>query len=441
MITLPLATLLTDISHVNEVSPQTWASGQALSGVGLIAVIAGNPLTIVMAWAVIDIAESVVLLLHVTGSREREQVVITFSVRIAGMLLLIFAMLRASGLGASLTYNDIPIEVGGYLLLAAALRLGVIHPNQPNFREPLIRRSLGTLIRFVPSAASVVLIVRAAHVEISGIWQISFIILATFAALLGAIGWIRAKNEIQSLPYWILGFSSFAVAAAALGLPAASSVWGLAMLFSGALLILFSTRNRWLMLLPFLGAIGFSTLPLTPSWEGSVLFIALPWWSRVVFYISLALMFVGYIRFARQPNQNRDEFERWMWLIYPIGLSLLPFTYYGLIYTKWILGFKDISFQTPGWWSGLILLGLAAIFMVLFRRIPFEISSHRNRFGSVFEWIYQIIWWGYRTISRVLYVVTRLLEGEGSILWALLILVLLIITINIWGSFDEFDLK
>jgi len=441
VMTLALAALLTDISRVSELDPQTWASIQALSGVGLIAVISGNPLTMLMAWAVLDIVESVVQLLRVAGSSEREQVVITFSVRIAGMLLLILAMLRASGLGTPLTFSNIPVEVGGYLLLAAGLRLGVLLPNQPIFREPLMRRSLGTLIRFAPSAASVVLIVRAAHVEISGIWQITFIILATLSVLLSAIAWIRAENEIQSLPYWILGFSAFALAAAALGLPVASSVWGLAMLFSGALLILFSTRHSWLLFLPALGVVGFSTLPLTPSWEGSVLFYALPWWSRVVFYISLALMFVGYIRFARQPGQNGEEIERWMWLIYPIGLTLLPLTYYGLIYTKWILGFREISFQIPGWWSGLIPLGLAAIFMVLFRRIPFEFSPYPNLLSNVFEWIYQILWWGYRSFSRALYVVTRLLEGEGSVLWALLILILLIVTIIIRGSVDEFELK
>ena len=91
VITMPLVILLTDITQEAGLNPHNWASIQALGGVGLLAVVAGNPLTLLMAWAVIDIVESAVLLLRLSSSQDRERVVVAFSVRVAGMFFLIIA--------------------------------------------------------------------------------------------------------------------------------------------------------------------------------------------------------------------------------------------------------------------------------------------------------------------------------------------------------------
>lgn len=436
MMTLPLAVLLTDIAHVRELNPETWVSSQVLGAVGLIAVLAGNPVTLLLSWAVIDIAEIIVLLMQVKGSLARERVVVAFSVRVAGMLILILAMLHASGLGVELTFASIPAEIAGYLFLAGGLRLGVFPPHQPFLREPLLRRGLGTLIRFVPVSASLVLLVRAAHVNLIGIWEAVFMLLAAFLAISSAIIWLRANNELEGRPYWILGLGAFALAAAIKGLPVASAAWGLALLFSGALLFLFSVNHRWLMIFPVLGAVGFSALPLTPAWEGSAFFFELSWGYRIVFFVALALLFVGYLRHARRSIPIDEGFERWMWIVYPLGLTVLSLTHYGLIYIKWRMDFQEISFQTPGWWSGLIPLGLAAILLVLSRRRSLTAPRFLNHFGELFNlnWLYRFLWGIYRGFGRALYIFTQLLEGEGGILWTVLILIMLIVTINLWGS-------
>ena len=158
-----------------------------------------------------------------------------------------------------------------------------------------MRRGLGTLVRFVPVTASVVLLVRAAHVQIAGIWQMIFLLLAAFTALSSSLIWIQAKDELQGRPYWILGLGAFSLAAAAEGLPVASEAWALGLIFSGAILFLFSNRHRWLYIFPLFGAIGFSSLPLTPAWEGSTIFFALSPGYRIIFFLSLTILFVGYL--------------------------------------------------------------------------------------------------------------------------------------------------
>jgi hypothetical protein len=441
VMTLPLAVLLTDVSGVRELDPQTWASSQALAGVGLVAVVAGNPLTLLMTWAVLDIAESVVLLLQVKGSQERERVVVAFSVRVGGMFMLLSAMLRASALGEMLTFQNIPAEVSGYILLAAGLRLGVLPPHQPFLQEPLMRRGLGTLLRFVPVAASVVLLVRAASAEVTGIWSTVFLLLAAFTTFSSALVWLRAKDELQGRQYWVLSLGAFALASAVKGLPAASAAWGLAMLFSGALLFLFSTRLRRLLIIPILGMIGFSALPFTPTWEGSAFFFALPWGYRIVFWAALAILLLGYLRHARRAEPPEPGFERWMWIVYPLGLGVLLFAHFGLTYINWGRGMREISLQTPGWWSGLIPLGLAALFLVWSHREPWSVPVFLSRIGEAFtlNWMYRFFWWLYRSIGRVLSIFTKLLEGDGGILWALLILLMLIVTVNLWGAGDTLE--
>ena len=97
---------------------------------------------------------------------------------------------------------------------------------------------------------------------------------------------------------------------------------------------------------------------------------------------------------------------------------------------------REISFQTPGWWIGLIPLGLIAVFLVIDHRELKLFPSFLNRVGGSinFSWVSRVFWGIYHGLARILYVITQLLEGEGGILWALLILIMLIVTINIWGS-------
>ena len=439
VVTLTLAVLLTDVARVDKLDPRSWAYSQMLGGVGLIAVIAGNPLTMLMAWALIDIVESVFLLLLVAGSGERERVVISLSVRIGGMLLLISAVLRADSLGMPLTFENIPSEVGGYLLLAGCLRLGILTPYQPRYKEPLLCAGLGTLIRYIPVIAGIVLLVRIGQVGIGNVGISIFMVFTAASAILGAIAWLLATNEIEGRPFWILGMSAFALVSAIQGMVLASIRWGLAMLFSGALLFLFSKRHPRLLILPVLGLVGFSALPLTPSWDGSAIFLALSWPYRAIFSVALAIMMVGYLRFTLKSVSDGNDPEPWMWIVYSFGLILLLLTHYGLIYSMWTQGKQAISFLSPWWWAGLIPLGLAILLISLSHRQFVLANSLFNRINNTINRGYRYFWWTYRTFSKSLYLVTRLLEGEGSVLWILLILILLVVTLNLWGSGYAFE--
>ena len=440
IITFVFAALLIDIVHINKPIPQSWILIHIIGGVGLIAVIAGNLLTILIAWAVIDIVECVILLNFMHSSRKRERVVISFSVRIASMIMLISAILIGEVLDTTLPFGEASIHVAGLLILAAGLRLGIFPLNQPYLQEPQLRRNLGTMIRFIPSVASIVLLGRIAHVGITGFWFLIIMILSTVLAIFSAVFWLQADNELDGQIYWISGISAFALAAASQGLQNASTAWGLAMIFSGGLLFLLSKSHIRLIPLFALGVFSISGLPLSPTWEGAAQIFSLPWSFRVFFIIAQALMMVGYLRFALLTKSNQDGFERWMWFVYPIGLAILPITNIGLFYVMRMFGYQNISLQTPGWWGGLISFGLAVIIFVKYRYKSISFHPFLSRFVYVISWISRSFWWGYQAFGRLLYAVTRILEGDGSILWALLILILLTVTINLWGDGERFGL-
>jgi hypothetical protein len=431
IVTIFLGILLTDIARVREINPNTWAAGMALAGAGLLAIFSGNPLTLLFGWAIIDIAETTALLRQVSDSSHRERVVVAFSIKVVGILIVVSAMIRSSSIVEALSFMDIPSEIGGYLILAAGLRLGVLPPYQLFLKEPPLRRGYGTLVRLVPVAASLILLARVASVGAPPLWEPYVLVIAALAGLYGAFSWISAEDELAGRPFWILGMAAFAVASATRGDPSASKIWGLGLLYSGSVLFLYSARNKWFSVFPLLGWLGFSALPFSPTWHGLGLFSGWNLALSGVFILTQALMVWGYVRYVFREGYHQDEIERWGWIIYPIGLGMIVLTHFGMGIFLGETSPPEGPVVSTLWWGGTFAFSLAALLWLLSRRKP----SFIPRFGSTlsklfsFNWLYRTFWWLYQSLSTLVARAALVLEGEGGILWAVLILILLMATI------------
>jgi len=51
-----------------------------------------------------------------------------------------------------------------------------------------------------------------------------------------------------------------------------------------------------------------------------------------------------------------------------------------------------------------------------------------------FSWLYQLFWGVYRLVGRFLALINLILEGEGGILWTILLLTLLL---SLLGQFSQ----
>ena len=62
--TFALAVILTDAARAQETQWEVWAGGLSITALGILAVMAGNPLTLVLVWVILDVVDLVILLLN-----------------------------------------------------------------------------------------------------------------------------------------------------------------------------------------------------------------------------------------------------------------------------------------------------------------------------------------------------------------------------------------
>jgi hypothetical protein len=425
----------------------SWAGILILTSLGLVAVTAGNLLTLLLAWAALDIFELVILLGQVLQSSIRERIVLAFSARVAGIATLLLAGIVLWSKGGLLTFDAISPQVSLYLVLAAGLRLGILPLLLPFIQELPLRRGLGTALRLIPASASLILLARVSTVGVSGEAIPLLLGLSALAGLFSARNWLVAPNELSGRPYWILGTASLAIAAAILAHPGASLAWGIASLFSGGLVFSASLRHRNLIPIFALALLNISALPFSPTWQGTSLYQFAPpiaptinpilsYLFELSFLITQSIMLAGFLRHSLRglvpvSNEPSPRVERWVWLLYPIGLVILPIAH--LLIGWWLRpAVKEISLS--GWIMGAVALGISALFWYLSLRNPSSLTLSRftgatSRWSNLFslDWLYRSLWGLFRIISRLIVVISIILEGEGGILWALVLLALIFV--------------
>ena len=429
---------------------RAWAGNLTLTSFGLVAVLAGNLLTLVLAWAALDIVELIILLGQVTTGQQRERVVVAFSARIGGIAVMFMAGIINWQQAGGLDFTSITPQSSLVLMLAAGLRLGILPLHLPFTHELHMRRGIGTILRQVPVAASLVLLVRTAEIPVpTGV--VPYLIgLTAMAGGFGAIGWLRAADELAGRPYWILTSASLAMAAALYNQPQACLVWSLAALLPGTLLFTTSLRRRSLALIVLLSIIGLTGLPLTPTWAGTSIFQPIEetagviaqifsWMAGITFFIVHALLLAGYLIHGLRGIMYSDDkqvtqVERWIWPLYFPGLLILPVIH-------WLLGWMLRSttgnpWSLPetsllNWVEGSFALILAAVIWYYRPRLvkqEIEVSMTQ----AARQWLpvslfYRLIWWIYRLFGQFIRLVSVTLEGEAGILWALVLIVLILV--------------
>lgn len=429
---LAVAVIWTSVVR-DESEPMPWAGTLTLCALGILAVAADNPLTLVLAWSVIDLAELVIMVRSTEGAAQSRSVVVAFSVRLAGTGLLLWANSASIASGTPLVFRSIPASVGFTLLMAAALRLGVLPLHLPYQKENVVRRGFGTSLRLVSAAASLILLARLPASSLRSPLSPYLLILATITALYTGWMWLRSSDEILGRPFWVLGMASLAVVATLRGNSAGSIGWGVGLILCGGSLFLFSARQRAVLWVPLLSLAGIFTLPFTvtaAAWRAENHYS----WLLVVPAIpAQALLITGFIRHCLHPGETSLESqEKWGKLIYPAGLLVLATI--TVILGLW--GWDGARIIGP-WWFAIAVALLAAVSIILVRKFlarvsPGAISSEWTQIFSLGR-LYKVITGLYEYFHRISEVITSSLEGEGGLLWSLLLLVLIISLLSTVG--------
>ncbi len=114
-----------------------------------------------------------------------------------------------------------------------------------------------------------------------------------------------------------------------------------------------------------------------------------------------------------------------MWFLYPFGLVSILVTQ--LLIGWWLYpGFTQVPLSS--WLIGPVVVILSGPIIYLTWRFPqvvhptFDpgLRSAWDRLFS-FDWLYSLLWRLFRAVSRIMALVSTILEGEGGLLWALVI--------------------
>ena len=312
----------------------------------------------------------------------------------------------------------------------------------PLLKEPALRRGAGNIIRLAPAASSLSLLARLPAdlipPNLAG-WMPLFQGMLAIAALYAAVRWLTVSDEIEGRPFWVIAWAALATTAVLNGVPQASLAWGITLLLPGSLLFLYYPRVQRMNFLLFFGLLGLIGLPMTPLASGWVGLVnnGVSLWS-ILFTLTHVLMVLGYLNRAIQPGGEAGALESWARLVYPLGMIIII----QAILALGIIGWPG-SLTVGVWWLALASNVLIVSAIILIKRFglspPYIQLPTSSRLARVFdwtlprlepifrlEWLYHAGWQVVNFLGRVLKGISSILEGEGGMLWAILLLVLLI---------------
>jgi hypothetical protein len=325
--------------------------------------------------------------------------------------------------GSGFGFESIAPGAGVYLVMAAGLRLGVLPLHLPYTSESTLRRGIGTSFRLVSAVASLTLLAHVPAGSVASGLTPLLLGLAVIAALYSGWMWLRAPDELTGRPYWVISLAAFSVISALSGNPLGVVAWGCALILVGGALFLASAQHRWADRALLAGMWSLSSLPfsLTASaWLGNLGFF-------VPFVIlAQSLLMAGFLRQALR-SAGRTSLESqpgWANKIYPAGIILLAVFQLALGFAGW-----EGALQVGAWLQAIVTAAVTfgLVWATPRLRILNPIRAHWvSPAVSGLSSLYGSWWVVYRLLRRLSQTVINVLEGEGGIMWTLLLLILFI---------------
>jgi hypothetical protein len=441
LMTTLIAVIISAVGRLQLTKPNSWIAYLFISSLGILAILAYDPISLVLAWGILDIFELIIILNLQRNSKNRRPEIINFGFRTISTFLILWAFVAGTQRGnvVNIITETNPAVI--LVLIAAVLRLGILPINLSESIDAQNNRGLGTLTRIVAPASGFVLLTRIPLLNLPSL-QISAVkIVILLLMLYSASRWLVAKDEIQGRKYWIAAWSGFLVVCALNGSQASLLGWGSVVLMLSATIFLYSYRANHLVWIPVISIFCMMGFPFTITQLA---------WSGVfgkfdVFGVSLfiihSVLIIGGLYHVFQKSEKLDSMEKALQVFYGMGLV------FPVIGSYFLLLKMHISFAiTEYWWlglisAGLVILGFISIKLLKSKILQLTVNNVRiekyirwflNFF--TFQWFSQAFSWFHCLIGMILGFLSGVLEGEGGILWAVLLLALLISLLRSGGG-------
>jgi hypothetical protein len=377
----------------------------------------------------IDMAEFVIAL------RERsalgESLWLTFAIRLAATGAILWSsVVGVSSSGLTFSLETAPEQAGIYLLVAAGLRLGALpvslgyHPDQY-----ALRRGFGAILYTVSAVAGLILLARIPSAAVTEQWNLPLFWLAAGAALYGGWKWLFARDELAGRPYWLVGMSALSLAACLAGNPAGSAAWGTALILFGGLSSLYSIKQIWMTRALAVAGLFLLALPFTLTASGWLeeLPLSFVFWPLLI--AAHAMLVAGYVRHLLHPAETEfTQLPNWAQATYPLGMGILG----GTVLLGGLWGWPGALLM--GKWEAALatlLLSAGIVFVILRLRLPFiqslvDAENRPSRLVGLLRLFARALSFVYQLAAGLILYISGLLEGDGGLLWTLLLLILLV---------------
>lgn len=438
LVSLLVAIILTDTVRLGQGNNlATWTGSMLLTTVGLFSIYSQTLLAVILSWTIIDIVEIGILISVINHQKMHSAAVVEFTLRIMGTMLVIAALILSKAQNVIEGSTQFSHAVYLLLILGATLRLGVLPLHIPLTANLPIRRSLGTILRFV-SPLSVLSFLSQVQPQLQYSKVILFFIpIALITALYGATKWASAANELTGRPYWMLAFSGLVLASFVQGHTEAIVALSIIMVLGGGYIFLRSSATRFSFILGVVCLIemtGFPFTPTSPLWNGSQTDNALL--ANLGYSITIFILFIGFLRHLLRSRKEEAPKEMWMHLFHSVGLILL-------VLIPWITIIWRFSEIRAGqeWVGPIICIMLCGLSFGIKRtrtprlllenpafqkiKAPAVILGRALNEFFTFEWFYLIFKRLFGLITLPIRFFVNILEGDGGLLWSLLFLALI----------------
>jgi hypothetical protein len=422
-----------------------------------------------MVWAVVDTVEAALMFFHSPDEDTRKQVIFIFAFHALSIFLVIWGIAIYEVSDVDLTLMNLYPGISLYFLAATVLRLGVFPFHAPFVRGESLQRGLGTMVRLSSSATSLMLLARISGATISDDVKPFLVVFLSICALIGGFRWIRAADELKGRPYLILALAAFAYTSAVLSQPWACVAWSLALILPASMLYLSPNRQRNWLWLPVLGVLLLSGVPFSPVWGGLRLYQktfltsysnigskALIVLAYISFWAAHSIFIAGFVRHALTSQNQKNGSVFWVRGMNLLGILLLPIIHIAM-------GIRiGLKYSRANLWIGAIAL-CGAILILLYpylrlfyievlmthvgRYIPslnraqmpiIEVKGTRRRLSGILHhlgtllsltWLYRMLLTFFYFVQRLYLLINRTLEGDGGVLWSILVFMLLLAVI------------
>ncbi len=418
---LPLVALLMDATRPrrNPAEGRGWAAVLWLAGNGIWASLAFSPAAFAASWAFLDGAIAIADLTRFQRSKHNSAVIWVAFGRAVSWVLAMTA-------GAALVHPW-PWMTPEYLLAAAiALRLAVAvaQPAVAAGDLPPWRLTWAAENLLATLAAVVWLAQQDVAAPATGV-----LVAVALLSVWGANRWARARAPLRRVWASAVALGSLALLAALQSAPEAALAWGLLALYPAVGMAL--APHRGAILWPFfvLLALPLTLWPVTPAAAAVALWQAPYRWWMVFPWLTLVIAWLAVARSGIDLPKPEGQ----------VGREARSFSLLGLV--LWVLLFWGWRFwpalspqgASPflAWGLGVTTLLVAAPWFRAVRRGHLRaaqaealVTAWRTR------WVSTAFWWTYRSLGRGLAFFSLLLEGEGGVMWALVLLVMLAVLLH-----------